>query len=228
MVGGVKTFGQGLVEVAQDRVDAGATPYAKMATVVSRDSTGPGAQVIFYGSSGGTSDVKCPESVIVAEGDLVGLARFEHDWIVVINYSGRSLADEQINTAWVSLNQSTTTTFVDMPNSPAVDYIKMRDATYMRFSMQCSASGSNVANSIRLGLHVTSADGVTDYTEEVTHMVMNTTGDHYHFTGRVKAASAHPAGAYTAVAQWRRNSGTGFIQVDQNDRLFVQVREAWT
>lgn len=222
------TFGQGLVEISQDRVDAAVSANAKMATVIGRDAAGPGAQVIFYGSAGGQSDVKCPESVIVAEGDLVALVKVEHDWLIVANYTGRSLADEAIDTSWSSLTQVTPTTFVDMPNSPTIDWIKMRDSTIMRFSLQTSAFGSNTANQVKHALHITSSDGATDYVEEISHMVMNTTGDHYHFTGSVKAASAHPAGGYSAVVQWRRSSGTGFIQVDANDRLFVQVREAWS
>jgi hypothetical protein len=225
----MESFGKGMVDVARDQVDVAIARYAKMATVTGRDTSGTGAQVSFYGSDGGVSDVKCPESVIIAAGDLVGLVKYEHDWIVTVNYTPRALADE-VNAnpnPWASLQQSTTTTFIDMPNSPSVEYTKMRDGTVMRFAVQCSASGSNPANAIKLALHVTSNDGVTDYVEEITHMVMNVTGDHYTFTGHREAASAHPAGGYAAVVQWRRSSGTGFIQVDSNDRLYVQVREVW-
>jgi hypothetical protein len=223
----METFGKGLVDVSREQVDVAVARYAKMATVIGRDSTGPLAQVSFYGSDGGVSDVKCPESVVVSPGDFVGLVKFEHDWLIAVNYSGRTLADRAMNTAWASLTQTTTATFVDMPNSPSIEWTKMRDDTVMRFAVQASASGSNVANVIKLALHVTSNDGVTDYTEEIAHMEMTNANEHDHFTGHVEAASAHPAGGYAAVVQWRRSAGTGFIQVDADDRLFMQVREVW-
>jgi hypothetical protein len=225
----METFGKGLVDVARDQVDVAVARYAKMATVIGRDSTGPLAQVSFYGSDGGVSDVKCPESVVVAPGDLVGLVKYEHDWIITVNYTGRTLADAVSPTPapWASLQQTTTGTFVDMPNSPSVEWTKARDLTVMRFAVQASASGSNLANIIELALHVISDDGVTDYVETIAHMKTTNGGEHDHFTGLVQAASAHPAGGYAAVVQWRRTSGTGFIQVDADDRMFIQVREVW-
>jgi hypothetical protein len=222
-------FGTEMAQVIADMVAAGRPAVTKMGTVATRELTGTRATVVFDGSSGTAQPVKCFESVVVGVGDRVGLIRYEADWIITGNYTGRGLADVSGHFQFSSLTQITSGSYVDMPSSPGVSYVKTRDSTIMRFAAGVSAYGSNAANGAYLGLRITSSDLVTDYDQDIRKQMLNrpSADVHVFWSGVRNASSAHPAGAYTATARWYRYSGTGFIQVDAEDSVWIECREVW-
>jgi hypothetical protein len=206
----------------------------KMGTVVSRntgpttdDAYGTGVQVKFDSSSGTGQPVHCFSSVLVAAGDRVGVVQYESDWIVTGNYTQRTLADQSTSVTFSSLTQTTSATYIDLPTSPTVIYEKMRDDTIMEFSAGVSGFGSNALNGMWLGLRITAADASVDYDENVRKFPLARPSVDYHFfwCGVVRAASAHPAMVYSATGRWYRYSGTGFVQVDSEDSVWIRCRE---
>src|SRR6266542_2722738 len=80
-------YAAGLCEIIDMRVVQAHVTITKMGTVTERDATGTRVLVSFDGSSGISQPVKCPGNIIVAEGDRVGLTKYESDWIISINYT---------------------------------------------------------------------------------------------------------------------------------------------
>lgn len=223
-------YSESQIQIIDERFNALATVSTKMGTVVSRDTTGTGAVVVFDGSSGTGQPVKCFEHVIVMPNDRVGLVKYESEWIVTACYTGRGLADVSSQTNFASLTQITSGTYVDLPGSPGVVYRKMRDSTTMEFSAALSSFGSNANNGAQLGLRVANTDLTVNSDIDIRKFLMHrpgTTDVHYDWSG-VQRATGHPAGVYTITGRWYRYSGTGFVQVDTNDAFWVRCREVWT
>lgn len=210
----------------------GAPLVAKMGQVVSRSpgtlAGGAAADVMvaFDGGSGTAQPVKCFESVIVAEGDSVGLVKFQDDWIIVGNYTLRTLADAATILEWGSVANTTSATFVDMPSSPTVDLTKRRDATVLRVEVSLSLWVATSAPTVfELAVYVASGDGSVGYDEILFHRAMNATSDHRDWTGWTTTAALHGDDTYAVTARWRRVSGTGTLTVDTNDSISMSVRE---
>lgn len=217
-------YATALAALMDNRVDAAAGAVTHAGTVSTRDTTGTGASVIFDGTSGVNAEVKCPESVLVAPGDRVGMAKFGSDWVIVFNYARQALADAFNRYVFSTTTQVTGTTFGDMEGSPSVTYVKMRDTTIMRYTMGLSGSCTTPPNVWRMGYHVASYDGVTSYDQDVGFMKFDVT-TRQHFARTRTASSAHPAGTYTITARWTKLSGSGFIQTDTADSIEMFAQE---
>jgi hypothetical protein len=208
-----------------DIAAAGNTAVTKMGTVQSRDTTGPGATVIFDGSTGTAQPVKCFESVVVATGDRVGVARYESEWIITGNYTLRSLADRSLGGSSFTGGTTTLITFVDMPGLPGLsDVMKVRDATLLRISVDLSLRVSSPVG-VEVGVRITSLDGVTNSDQALVRRIINSTNSHEELGGWVDTAAV-AAGSYAFTMRWRRATGsTEILTVDVNDSVSLRIQE---
>jgi hypothetical protein len=215
------------VALIDDRIIQAQTRFEKMGTVVGRDGTGPGCEVILDGSSGVPSPVKCFENVIVVAGDRVGLIKYEGEWIVTGNYTLRTLADEVFSFDFTSSVNNTSATYVDMPSSPAVSLTKMRDTTNLRLHVDFSCWTSVAATSVKVGLHVQSADASVTFDQDMRLFTLNTAAKHDMVTATRQTAATLPAGGYTVTGRWLRFGGTGNLTTDTSDSVQIEVREVF-
>jgi hypothetical protein len=228
----VTAYAQSLVELIDSRIDQATPKVAKMGTVTGRDLwaySGPlpsRALVVFDGSAGVAQPVKCPESVVVHVGDRVGLVRFESDWIITINYSLQTLCNAMNRFTWASLLTTTSTSFVDMPNSPTVEFVKERDATFLRVYMSVSLYATGTPSQIfHIGMHLDSADGSVSYDEDIVGSTINVASVHAEWAGWV-TTGALPAMSYVGTARWfKSGAGTMTLTVDSNDTVKMHVIE---
>jgi hypothetical protein len=221
------TLGEGMLGVIQAEIDQARQTVLKMGTIAQRDSTGPLAMVVFDGSSGTAQRVKCFEDVLVSIGDRVGVGCFQGEWIILGNYTLRGLADELQTYTWTGTNSLSATTYTDMPGVPGLTYVKMRDSTIMEYRVECSTRNNTSACQVQFGLRVTKDDLTVDYDQDVRRIAINALNVHTHFAQTVRAASAHAAGNYTAVARWFRATGTDTPVVDTLDTISFSCREVW-
>jgi hypothetical protein len=225
-------YSEGLLGLIDSRTARDAP--AKMGTVQWR-STGalagdPGmyaVTVIFDGSGGTAQEVKCFESVIVDEGDRVGVIRYEGEWIVTGNYRLRTLADASLRLQYGTSSGTTSATFVDMPSSPTASPIKVRDYTLFRISIDLSLTSTVTGTVVELGAYVASVDGTVAYDEVICKRAINAAGDHREIGGWTTTA-ALVGGGYAVTGRWRRVSGTGTLNMDANDGVHLRVQEVVT
>lgn len=198
----------------------------KMGTVQSRATTGPSATVSLHGSSGTAQPVKCFASVLVEPGDRVGLINIEDDWIIVGNYTLRTLADVHYDADFSSTGNVASTTYVDMPNSPTVSLTKRFDATILHVAMAFSCYVGTANSTIFGGVHLARADGTgtpADY--QVFRRAINAANDHRDQMGSIRIPGSLPAGDYLVTARWRLAGAGPTIYVDSNDGISIDVRE---
>lgn len=217
-----------MIELIDGRIRNGQSVSSKMGTVTARDSTGSRCLVSFDGSSGVSQPVKCFEDRLVFVGDRVGCVKFQSDWIVVGNYTLRTLAEAYLGWPFSAGGTTTSASYADMPQSPSVSLTKVRDGTTFMLSMSLSATVATATAVVRFGLHVGSLDGVTSYDAQLINFAFNPLATHLGFSGWAMAPQADPAGGYTITARWLRQSGTGTPTIDANDQVSIAVREVVT
>jgi len=219
-------YAGGLLQLIDERVAVRLRSGTKMGTVQSRDSTGVRAMVAVDGSSGVPQPVKCFEHVLVDVGDRVGLVRFESDWVIVGNYSLRSLGAGHETFEWSSLSTTTSATYVDMPSSPQLSVPKYRDSTQFRVRCMISAyvttSGFTV---MKTGFRIQGGDGAVDYDMDVARFDLVSTNSHYGWGGIATTTGSLPAGNYTMTARWLRVGGSGTLTVDAQDLIHMEAEE---
>lgn len=214
-----------LLQVIDERVAAGARLQTKMGVVQSRDTTGARAMVALYGSSGAPQPVKCFEGVLVEAGDQVGLVKFESDWIIVGNYTLRTLGSAQMSLTFGSLTTTTTATYIDLPGSPVVSVLKTRDTTQLRIRIIMSFYTDANGTVFRIGNRIVNPDGAIDYDHDVFRFDINTPNAHHSAGGLSTTTGALPAGLYTLTGRWLRLSGTGNLKIDAQDQYHIEVDE---
>jgi hypothetical protein len=218
-------MGSDLLALVDERIDDSRVRSTKMGTVTGRDTTGARCLVTFDGSSGVSQPVKCPESVVVDVGNRVGLVKFESDWTITVNHSLETLCDQVSSFQWASSGTTTSVTFVDMPSSPSITFVKLRDATVLRIYVALSLYTTVAATVFHIGFHIASLDGLISYDEDVFHRAINTANAHADYSGWI-TTGALAAGSYTGTARWLRTSGTGTMTTDSNDSISTRVQEA--
>lgn len=218
------SYAETLAALMDQRVDAAFSRISHAGTVDSRATTGTACTVIFDGTSGVAASVKCPESVLVAPGDRVGMVKFGSDWVIVYNYALRTLANTSFSASLSAGTLSSTGTYADMPGSPSFTYTKMRDATFMRYSVNVSGLSTVTGTIWRLAARIVSADGSVSYDQDVGFYRLDTT-TRQQFGRWAMAASAHSAQAYTMTARWLRISGTGVLTTDTADSVEMRAEE---
>lgn len=219
-------YADSLLAVIDARTAAGQQIITRMGTVVERDSTGSRVTVSFDGSTGVPQPVKCFEAVIVAEGDRVAVAKVESDWVVFGNYTLRTLADVNTHFQWPSTSTTTSTVFVDMPNSPSATLTKVRDNTFLRVGVETSLRTSVSPTVVQIGVNVSSP--TVAYDMIVIKFAFNVVTTHIGMAQTVTTPTADVAGLFTVTARWMIFSGTTpTLTVDSADQISINVREVY-
>lgn len=218
------------VQLIDSRIDAAQVKPTKMGTVQDRESATARAIVSFDGSSGVGQPVKCFETVVVDIGDRVGLVKFEGEWIIVGNYTGRALGEVTLGINLSSQTDTTSATFVDMPTSPTAVLAKYRDLTQIAVLLGCTVFASDTTTDMEIGFNISSADGTINTDVSLT--------DWGHVAGpglqsMVVAATTTaltlPGGqAYAILGRWKRNAGAGTLSMNGHGNIFIQAREVWS
>lgn len=222
-------FPTATVQLIDERIDQSQLRPTKMGTVQDRESGTARAVVSFDGSSGLAQPVKCFETVVVDIGDRVGLIKFEGEWIIVGNYTGRSLGEALIGVNLSSQTDITSATFVDMPTSPTAVLVKQRDATQIAVLLGCSVFASDAVTDMEIGVNLASADGtistdvaITDWGHVAGPGLMSMV-----VAGTTTALTLPGGQAYAIIGRWRKTAG-GTLSMNGHGNIFIQAREVWT
>ncbi len=209
-----------------ERVRAGLRLVTKMGTVSSRDPSGARAMVAMDGSSGTAQPVKCFENVVVADGDRVGLVKFEGDWIIVGNYTLRTLGTAHFMQEFAGGGATATSaSYTDMPSSPACIIQKVRSTTQLRIRIALSMFSSATLSRFRIGANIASVENSIAYDQDVILWYLNTNTTHFANSGTITTAANLPAGSYTITARWLRATGSGAGTVNADDQISIEVEE---
>jgi hypothetical protein len=221
-------YGTSQLELIDQRVKAGLRTVTKMGTVQARDTLGARTMVALDGSSGVAQPVKCFSNVIVQEGDRVGLVKFESDWVIVGNYTLRTLGSANWTQEFTSGGTTTSATYVDQPTSPTANLVKARDTTQLRVRIAMSLYVTAQPTVVRAGIRLTNTEAAVDFDQDVIRMCLNAANSHQGYAGTITTSASLPGGNYSATARWLRVSGSGTVTVDSNDQISIEVEEVVT
>jgi hypothetical protein len=227
------TYAESNLELIDQRITAGLARVTKMGTVqwvspgeLAGDPGLYAATVVFDGSSGTAQPVKCPYSVIVAEGDRVGLVRYEGEWLITVDYTLRTLGDGSYDQAIATVANTTSTVFVDIASpASAIVPIKYRDSTLLRVTVAASMFTSAIPCTMEWAAYISSTDGATGYDETILRRGINTAAEHTQMVGWSDTAALPGGVGYAATVRWRRVSGTATLNMDGNDSVHVRLEE---
>jgi hypothetical protein len=197
-------------------------------TVVSRDTIGPGATVIFDGSTV-AMPVRVAGGVGATDGDRVLLTRHGSDWIVTESFSAFSLgeANKALDNLGAATGALTSATFVDLAEFGGLPFAKTYDLTFVRMQVQAQAFVTGAAAKVFFALRFTPVAGGIGFTPSDVPMGginINQLNTHVSYT-TPRRNTGIPAGTYTVTLRWRRVSGTGQIFADTNDSFAVELDE---
>lgn len=224
---------QELIKLVDQRVRVAQIKERAVGTVAERDTTGPGAQVIFDGSQS-AMPVKVLGHVFCSTGDRVVLERYGSDWVVTGAWAALALGEA---TSWVlpsgPSGTLTSGTFVDIVEFTPLAFVKAYDQTFVRIGLQaacfCNVSGGT---SVRWAVRMTPVDTSSSFTAtdfDCGYIYFNQTGVHMQsvsFTRVVSLADGGaPAGNYLLSLRWRRWGGSGNLQFDSGDLFTLEADE---
>lgn len=199
-----------------------------MGSIVSRDTTGPGAMAVMDGAT-----VAVPVKVLgtspVREGDRVTLELFGTEWLVTGTFSANGFgeANQAVEGLSGATGALTSGSFVDLTEFGSFEFTKNYDATFVRLQVQGSAFATGAIAKVFWALRFTALEGGAGYTPadiSVGGMQINTLSAHIGYTSMRRVTNI-PAGTYTVQLRWRRASGSGSIFADTNDSYAVEVDE---
>lgn len=218
------TANNDLVDLIDARIKQNMSKQKTMGTMTARDTTGPGAMVVFDGA---VVEIPCrvAGNVHAAAGDRVGLIQFGNDWVVMFTYARRALGHTK--TAGVfSVGTKGNTTWEDMPGSPTVTVTKHYDSTMLGIEVHASAYATTSSAKINVGVRITNPAAAYDNDNSVYLFLYNDTLKHLAYSGTNWTPNGvPPAGQYTLVLRWRREDGTGTLNVDGSDWYSLEVTE---
>jgi hypothetical protein len=174
--------------------------------------------------NGSMASIPCKNfgNIQLIENDAVGVAKVE-DWWTVFGIMSARWQSENGTSVQQSFGSTTSSTFVDMPNTAQFTFVKYYDATRIKVWASGSASTSVNNTQFTFCMKLDGANsGVTRF--DVGSMWINPTGQHVGWSDEAWLTD-YPADIYTVTAGWRRNSGTGTLSVDQNDRYAHSCKE---
>jgi hypothetical protein len=159
------------------------------------------------------------------EDDRVICLRADGVWTVLGVLARRGASADTFRVNGFTVGTTTSGSYVDMPGSPTVKFVKRYDSSHVRTGVQLSAYASVQAAAIgRVGVSFVGPSGTTTY--DVARFYFNTLQEHHSFAGTQEAAGGHAAGEYDVTFRWRRESGgTGVLNVDGNDWGSLDLEE---
>jgi hypothetical protein len=221
------SFDEDTMRLIDQRIRAAQLKDRGWGTCSQRDTVGPGAQVVFDGSTV-AMPVKVLGHVLMQAGDRCVLDRYGSDWIVVGSFSQLGLGAAEKFAFGPSPNETTTSgTFVDLVAMTPFQFDKVYDFTNIRIMTETAAYASTVPTSARWGLRLTPLDAGSSYTPVDLNMsYVSWTVANNHATGYGgQLLTGVPAGSYSCQVRWRRANGTGTVTVDTNDLYMIELEE---
>ncbi len=201
-------------------------------TVAQRDTSGPGAMVVFDGTSI-AQPVKVLAHVNVDPDDRVALELFGSSWVVVGSFNRRGLYTAYARGYAPASSESTSTVWTDAPGPLMVSAFQKRyDETYVLFQMALTTWTDVQPTTMQIGIRVAGTVGTgTDTTFTPVEVLMSeleydVVGDRISPTG-FQRYSPMPAGVYDLTARWRRTSGTGKMIATSNDIIVITAQETF-
>jgi hypothetical protein len=217
-----------LIKLIDQRIRLSAITTRSMGTIVTRDTTGPGATALFDGSTNPVP-VKVFGSAMCQPGGRVAIEKFGSDWIVIGAYSTAQLGQASRNIQGLSgtTGNLTSSTYVDLSEFGTFVFQKLYDSTYIECGLACGAFADANGSVVEFGVRLTATAGGVGYTtvDKVIGMIpINGTNVHEtdHLTQQL---TGHPAGTYTVTLRWRRKSGTANIAGNATDFFGMTLYE---
>ncbi len=212
-----------IIATIDARIDSRLSRITAMGEVQTVNPNGREATVTMYGGAQAIP-VKRAGHVDCNPGDKVGLVKAERDWWIAWSAPRRD-APASLHTflGGSSATPDTTAlaTYVTLPTAPTFALTKRYDATYIEADARMGAYATSLSAKVGTAVLV---NGV-DY-DLATYMI-NTVSDHKHFTAIAVIMSALPAGLYTVAYRWKRVSGSGTLNINNDDFWSVRYTERW-
>jgi hypothetical protein len=223
------TLDQSLIQMMDDRIRLHDQATSLMGTVVTRDTSGTGATVLFDGSIV-AAPVKCMGHVHCRPGDRVALSLHGSDWLIYGSFSGPGYgeASSAIDGLPSTTGGLTSSSFTDLTEFGTFVFTKFYDNTFVRMGMSVGAYVTTAGDTrVAWGLRLSPTSGAVGYTAtdyRIVYAFFHNTTVHQSASGMWRNLSI-PAGTYTVSARWRRASGSGTIFADANDYYSVELDE---
>lgn len=223
------TIDQDMIALIDQRIRAAQTLTEMRGTCVTRDSTGPGASVIFDGDVQAVP-VKVLGHVYLNEGFRCVLGKFGSDWVVTGSWANPAAFGEASHFGIGPVTTATTTSavYTDLTDVPPITFTKYYDATYVQIAVQTGAFAATAGAAIRFGIRLTPQDISSTYTPtdyNVVQFQISPVGTHEAMSGVCRQIGI-PTGSYTAQLRWLRSSGTGTLSFNNGDPICIQIDEA--
>jgi hypothetical protein len=217
-----------MIALIDQRIRANAQMTKAVGTCVERDPTGPGATVIFDGSTV-AMPVKVLGHVFLQPGFRCVLDKYGTDWIVSGSFAAMGLGEASSSQFPATTGGLTSSTYLDINELSPLTFTKLFDRTYVRFAMtaSCYLNVGTDINRVRFALRVTGVETSAAYTAtdyDLNYNVCDLNGEHIstHATSRT---TTMPAGIYNVQARWRRTAGAGTLRANGDDLFTIEVDE---
>lgn len=220
-------FDDGLIRTIDDRIKRFLPTLTARGTVVSRDTTGPVVQVLFDGDSI-AMPVKCAGNVFCQANDRVVLTKHGPTWVVIGAFTGPGYGEmfRRINFSGATTAYNTTS-FTDLTEWGTKEFVKFYDNTFIRVGMSWQGFMSAGNTGVEFGFRMTQTVGSGAYTPADVacgRCLITTSGNRGANSGAARLGAV-PAGTYTVSYRIRRYVGTGTINGDASDTVWMEMDE---
>lgn len=216
------------IAMVDERIRAASKTTRAYGTVVTRDTTGPGATVRQDGALTPTPAL-CAGSVFCQPGDWVTLDLYGTQWVITNSFSGPGFgeASKYLTGLGATTGGLTSATFVDLSEVGTSTFNKFYDNTFVRIGATVSGYSDAVNTNAEWAVRLTPVEGGSSYTPAdltVAQIFFNLATLHtsVYATRRVLDV---PAGSYTVSMRWRRSSGAGAVRSSADDTYALELDE---
>lgn len=219
-----------LIRLIDQRIRLARSQDKAAGTVVTRDTTGPGAMVMFDGATVATP-AKVLGTTFVRPGDRCLLDRYgTSDWIVTGSFAISTFGEaaRHMSTGLAGTTAAlTSASYIDFTDFTTLPFTKAHDLTMVRAQVVAGAFASVAGTKVSWALRYTPVSGAESYTPvdiTMATFLFNTANEHNSVTGMGRVTTL-PAGSYSVTLRWRRISGTGNVFADVADEYSVEIDE---
>lgn len=214
-----------MLALIDDRVRRALTRDLRPGTFAERTGDAAGTAVMDQDTT--AISVLIGGDVLVSPGDRVMLARVGSTWVVVLSLAAQWPAEVQYE--YTAGGETTVTSvYADAPGIPAVanrTIVKARTSSSLIARVDATAFSTLASTELRWAVLLTDLDVGTTYGP--TLIASWFSGDPNRTPhGRQVKVNNIPAGRYDAKLQWARQTGTGVITMNTDDRYTFNIREA--
>jgi hypothetical protein len=212
------------------RIAAAMVKQRDFGTVITRDTTGPGATVLFDNATT-PQPVKVLGHVNCFPDDRVVVELFKTTWVVVGSFVRRGLGETTASSSGPAGAANTSSaTFVDMPSNTTALFTKRYSDTLVRFRLWATTWTSIANTEMQSAVRIQGTPGTAT---EVTFTAVDVAVGYIEYDSVGVRASVHgqarsttiPAGDFTLTARWRRAAGTGACIMDSHDLIILEADE---